>query len=77
MNESQKLPNNCDSYPQYRLINLDNERVELKILAMLLNTYLEMVKLKSVSPGESSHMLAHHTEFIKRQIAVLLKDLSK
>ena len=66
-----------EDYPQYRLINLENERIELKILAMLLNTYIEMVKLKSESPGQSSHMLAHHTEFIKRQVAILLKELKQ
>lgn len=46
-------------------------------LELLLNTYLEMVKIKSKEPGECSHMLAFHTEFIKKQINIILKRQSR
>ena len=66
-----------EEYPQYQLTYNEsvNELVQLRVLDMLLDTYVEMVKLKSQSPGECSHMLAHHTEFIKKQIAIILKGL--
>lgn len=47
------------------------------LLKLLLNTFLEMVKIHSTEPGNCSHMLAHHTEFIRRQIAIVLKRLEK
>lgn len=50
---------------------------EKETLELLLKTYVEMVKIKSQSPGECSHMLAHHTEFIKRQINEFLKILKQ
>lgn len=46
-----------------------------RILELLLNAYVKMVEMKACSPGERSHMLAHHTEFIKRQITLLLKEV--
>jgi len=51
-------------------------KMELEILKLLLQTYVEMVKIKATSSGDSSHMLAHHTEFIKREIKIQLKMLS-
>jgi len=48
-----------------------------KLLELLLSTYLEMVRIKSKEPGECSHMLAYHTEFIKRQIMLVIKQNSK
>jgi hypothetical protein len=44
-----------------------------KALELLLNAYIRMVELKSCEVGERSHMLAYHTDFIKRQIAQILK----
>ena len=64
-----------EEYPEVTYNESVNELVQLRVLDMLLNTYVEMVKLKSEKPGESSHMLAHHTEFVKKQIAILLKEL--
>lgn len=43
------------------------------ILELLLNTFVKLVELKACQPGDCSHMLAHHTEFIRRQIGVVLK----
>jgi len=70
------LPNPIDNPSQDFVITTRNgpdERIE--VLNLLLNTYVEMVKLKSTQPGECSHMLAHHTAYIQRQIGILLKEL--
>jgi hypothetical protein len=44
-----------------------------EVLELLLSAYVRMVELNSCEPGEKSHMLAYHTEFIKRQINIMLK----
>lgn len=48
---------------------------KLQVLQMLLDTYIEMNRMKAMEPGECSHMLAHHIEFIKRQIVTMLKEV--
>jgi hypothetical protein len=45
----------------------------IKVLELLLKTYVEMVRMKSCEVGEKSHMLAYHTDFIKAQIKLILK----
>lgn len=56
---------------------MDRFITEKETLELLLNAYVEMVRMKSTEPGEKSHMLAHHTEFIKRRIAKILNNLEK
>jgi hypothetical protein len=46
-------------------------------LELLLKTYERMVEMRSCAPGEKSHMLAYHTDFIKRQINEILKRTAK
>lgn len=45
----------------------------LEALKALLATFERMVEMKSCSPGEKSHMLAYHTDFIRREIRDLMR----
>lgn len=45
----------------------------LRLTKLLLHTYREMVRMKSCEAGEKSHMLAHHTNFIKETLNKIIK----
>lgn len=50
-------------------------KTKLEALKILTEAYVEMVRMKACEPGEKSIALWHSTDFIKRQIKELVKDI--
>jgi hypothetical protein len=52
-------------------------KTKLEALKLLLEAYVEMNRMKACEPGEKSHALWNSTEFVKRQISMIVKDINE